>query len=126
MLLLSFLLACGDPDPDSSDTAAAIDACAPSEAQANATVFELIEEGGDPDCGAEIYAGACASCHAEDGSGTSDQTDLRMHVPTMSDVELIGVIVAGSDEMPPSGLAPFDTAQVVAWLRVSFGEGPSR
>ena len=77
---------------------------------------------GDPGCGAEIFAADCTGCHGVSGEGTDLGPALAEHVVNHTDAELLSVLVIGTDSMPPSGLTQQGYADVLAWLRQTFGE----
>ena len=77
---------------------------------------------GDPDCGAEIFSTDCTGCHGAAGEGTEQGPELAEHVVSHTDAELLAVLVIGTDTMPPSGLTQQGYADVLSWLRLTFGE----
>lgn len=78
---------------------------------------------GDPDAGAEVFSSTCAVCHGADGSGIEGSgSDLNEEVPEFSDAELENIIQNGYEEMPPQGLTDQELADVIAYLRETFGE----
>lgn len=106
MLLL--ILACTDA-PDTADSVAPD----PCEVEDNDNVLEIE---GDADCGEAIYDTLCDTCHDD------NDVDMAMWVPHHSDVELLLVIEAGTEGMPPQQLDNPSRAHVLAWLRDRYGE----
>lgn len=83
-------------------------------------------EKGDAVAGADVYGVACVSCHGPDGDlGVETNgvaaSDLNEEVPESSDAELADVIQNGEGEMAATGLDDTETADVIAYLRETFG-----
>ena len=78
---------------------------------------------GDATAGAEVFAATCgtSSCHGPDGSGSGEAVDLSEHVPHHDDAELVSFYVNGTGEMPAQGLEDQEGADVLAYLRDTFG-----
>ena len=75
---------------------------------------------GDSAAGADVFASSCAACHGDDGvSGASPARDGE--VPEKSDEELLGIILEGYDDMPAQDLTDQEAADVLAYLRDTFG-----
>ncbi len=115
------LLACG-AEGTTADTAAPGDT-APD------CVYDGSDEGESPFvldgsawCGGEVFATACAGCHGDDGSGTDLGADLSGHVPYHTDLEVLSVVINGQGEMPAQDTSPQQSADLLAWLRATFGE----
>jgi mono/diheme cytochrome c family protein len=85
-------------------------------------VNAVLDLTGDATAGADVFAGSCgaSTCHAADGSG-GDGVDLREHVPEHSDEQLVELMIHGEGEMPATGLSAQETADVLAYLRETFG-----
>ncbi len=115
LLLYALLLAC-DPIGE-TDSGMEAETCVPTGVEGNPA-----ELGGDTGCGAVWYSDHCATCHGSDGSGTDQGPELPQHVVHHSDLELILVIRGGTGEMPAQPLDAQQTADVLAWLRLTFGE----
>jgi mono/diheme cytochrome c family protein len=121
-MFLALVLACSGPD--SVDTAPGdtadpiVDACA---YDMDTDTTPLLLEG-NVDCGAMIFERDCAGCHGPTGEGTDQGPALEEHIQGHSDIELLAVVVVGAGDMPPSGLPPQGSADVLAWLRATFGE----
>lgn len=80
----------------------------------------------DPEAGADKYDLFCSSCHGADGSAGVQvdgvaARDLAVAVPTLDDDTLARVIQTGSGAMPAQQLDDDETADVIAWLRETFG-----
>lgn len=76
---------------------------------------------GDAANGATIYASTCASCHGVDGSGGAAGPSLVSYVPGASDADLTDIVDNGKGSMPDMGLSAQEVADVVAYLRETFG-----
>jgi cytochrome c551 len=77
---------------------------------------------GDAAAGADVYASTCQSCHGEDGTaGVGGASDLNVEVPEKSDDELAEIIQNGVGDMPAQNLDDTETADVIAYLRETFG-----
>jgi mono/diheme cytochrome c family protein len=76
---------------------------------------------GDAANGATIYASTCASCHGVDGVGGASGPSLVAYVPAASDADLTGIVDNGKGSMPDMGLSAQEVADVVAYLRETFG-----
>lgn len=84
--------------------------------------------GGDPSFGAEVYAGACVTCHGADGTAMVEVNgvqapDLSIVVPQLGDDTLLSVLLSGEGEMPVVGLSEAEAADCLAWLREHFAGG---
>ncbi len=80
----------------------------------------------DPAAGADKYDLFCSSCHGADGTAGVQvdgiaATDLSTVVPTLSDNTLTTVIQDGYLKMPKQDLDDDETADVIAYLRETFG-----
>ena len=51
-----------------------------------------------------------------------EAVQLLHQPPAHTDAELLLVMIAGQDDMPPQGLGPQENADVLAWMRVTFGD----
>jgi mono/diheme cytochrome c family protein len=83
--------------------------------------------GGDPVAGATVYTTYCTTCHGDDGklgapTGKTTAADLTVEVPEQSDAELETIIMDGYGVMPPQTSDPTEVADVIAYLRETFGE----
>lgn len=78
---------------------------------------------GDAAAGEAVFTqGTCGSmgCHGADGvSGTAPS--LADVVAGHSDDELINAVLDGSGTMPPNDLEDQEMADVLAWMRQTFG-----
>ena len=80
----------------------------------------------DPSAGADRYDLFCSSCHGADGAAGVQvdgvaATALSAVVPTLSDDTLTTVIQDGYLAMPAQQLDDDRTADVIAYLRETFG-----
>lgn len=103
MMLSLTLLACGDKDDSGGGEFDAILALT-----------------GNATAGATVYSQTCASCHAADGTGDTGPS-LVEHSPLHGDEELLGIILNGSGDMAPVPLEDQEAADVLAYLRATFG-----
>ena len=77
---------------------------------------------GEVASGELLYLENCADCHLEDGSGDRGPS-LIFHVPKHPDRYLVRLILDGKGDMPAfNELADQDIADVLAYLRGTFGE----
>ncbi|MCB9793578.1 MAG: cytochrome c [Alphaproteobacteria bacterium] len=94
--------------------ALALVACAPAgQAIDSGTMAQA-----DVQNGVQVYQRWCASCHGGDGLGGSAVS--MFVVDSMSDGELMDVILNGTDGMPSTPLSDADLIDLIAWLRQSF------
>lgn len=73
--------------------------------------------------GATIYSGLCgsSSCHGPSGDdGASNAGDLPAQVPSLTDEDIITVIIDGQGQMPAQSLEDQEVADVVAYCRETF------
>lgn len=79
----------------------------------------------DAEAGADHFAARCAACHGVSGHGTAAAPNLEDRVPTRDDASLLRTLIAGRGGMPSWGetLSDQEIADVLAFLRVSFGGG---
>lgn len=78
---------------------------------------------GDPDCGLEIFTADCTGCHGTTGEGTKEAgPPLADHVVNHTDAELLAVMVIGTDDMPAADLTQQGFADVLSWMRLTFGD----
>lgn len=77
---------------------------------------------GNPVAGGALFSAHCASCHSIEQGRHTIGPDLYEEVPEEDDEELWEIILAGEDEeMPPTALSGQQTADLVAYLRATFG-----
>ena len=79
-----------------------------------------VTDGGDTTAGAAIFSSICAECHGADGASGSG-ADLTVRVPALTDEEITTVVLNGQGYMPAQDLDPTQVADVVAYLRATFG-----
>lgn len=101
------------PGPADADTDADTDAGAGADVPADV----------DPAVarGAAVFRRYCAPCHGARGTGTGDGPDLRREVPASTDGEIARILRDGGRAMP---VVPIDDAQradVLAYVRATFG-----
>lgn len=73
--------------------------------------------------GATIYSGLCgsSSCHGPNGDdGASNAGDLPAQVPSLTNEDIISVIINGEGAMPAQSLDDQEVADVVAYCRETF------
>lgn len=75
---------------------------------------------GDATNGGTIYGNTCAVCHGADGSGVSGPA-LTGTVAGMSDEDVVDVMLNGKGSMPAQSLTNQEAADVLAYLRATFG-----
>ncbi|WP_138469163.1 cytochrome c [Poseidonocella sp. HB161398] len=81
--------------------------------------------------GALLFAGACSGCHDEGAAGLAGTTDLALPGPENALRAIIGGIAPPVDRtgaaMPPfaASLGDGDLAELAAYLRLRFGDGPA-
>ncbi|MEE2751028.1 MAG: cytochrome c [Myxococcota bacterium] len=108
------LVGCGDPPEDYCDPG-------PCDGETGLEETGLDEVVGDIERGAEVFAGTCAGCHGPEGSGGS-APGLMYIVKQHDDSGLTDIILEGTGNMPPQDLSNQELADVIAYLRDSFGE----
>lgn len=80
--------------------------------------------GGDPTAGATVYTSSCAACHGADGTGAvAGAADLTVRVPAMTDAEIEDNVNNGGGDMAAVPMSSDDLADLVAYLRDTFGGG---
>jgi len=88
----------------------------------NEAVDAVLALAGEVAAGEVVYLDHCAECHLEDGSGDIGPS-LIFHVPRHPDRYLVNLILVGEGNMPPfDDLADQDIADVLVYLRGTFGE----
>lgn len=109
LLALPLLLACGDKDDDTTgdggDTGSRID-----------TILAL---DGDASAGASVFSGNCAGCHGADGDSGS-APNLSAKVLSLSDSELLTIVLNGKGDMPAISLEDQEAADLLEYLRTSY------
>lgn len=93
-------------------------------AEDDPAIVAILDLTGDTTAGEAVFADTCgtSSCHDADGSGGGSGIDLREHVPHHSDYELVSFVLYGVDAMPPLDVSDQEAADVLAYLRSTFGE----
>ncbi len=71
--------------------------------------------------GAAVFRRYCAHCHGARGAGTGDGPDLRVEVPTVDDAEVLRLVRDGGRRMPAVPIDEAERADVLAYLRATFG-----
>ncbi len=76
---------------------------------------------GDAAAGATLFTNNCSFCHGADGGGGSGPSLIDL-VPTLEDADITGTITEGQGNMPAIDLDDQELADVLAYLRDTFGE----
>lgn len=76
--------------------------------------------------GQTVFTNNCgvASCHGADGNmpGTADTKRLDEEIPSLSDAQIVDVIINGEGLMPPqTALSDQQVADVLAYVQATFG-----
>lgn len=76
--------------------------------------------------GQTVFTNNCgvASCHGADGNtpGTSSTKRLSDEIPSLSDKQIVDVVINGEGTMPPqSALSDQQVADVLAYVQETFG-----
>ncbi|OGQ26031.1 MAG: hypothetical protein A2138_19050 [Deltaproteobacteria bacterium RBG_16_71_12] len=93
---------------------AALPACRPADPSRIDAVLAL---SGTASSGAAVYTRACASCHDEDGNGTSQP--MSSLVPA-EDEQGLAQVVAGGTHVPASAMTDQEAADLIAYLRQTW------
>ncbi len=94
--------------------AAAVITLAACGAPSSDRVTRVLALQGTASSGAAVYTRACASCHAADGTGTSQP--MSTLVPAEDD-EGLAQVVAGGTHVPESAMTEQEAADLMAYLR---------
>jgi mono/diheme cytochrome c family protein len=80
---------------------------------------------GDSTHGATVYADNCVECHGTDGKKEKSAV-LPDKIPANTDADVVGNILSGPWIMPNfvHKLSNQDVADVLAYLRATYGAGP--
>lgn len=109
LLALSLLVACGDKDDDTTSDGGS----------AGSRIDTILALDGDATAGAEVFSANCTGCHGVDGnSGSAPQ--LSDEVPSLSDSELLTIVLEGKDNMPAINLDDQEAADLLAHLRATY------
>jgi mono/diheme cytochrome c family protein len=77
---------------------------------------------GDAGAGETVFGRcAAAACHGADGNSGSTGAPLRDEVPGLSDERLIEIVLGGYETMAPQNLSDQEMADVLVYLRDTFG-----
>lgn len=74
---------------------------------------------GDATAGADVYVAACSGCHGADGEGGVGPA--MAGAADMTDESLEDLILNGKDEMPAIDLSEQELADLMAYVRATFG-----
>jgi len=102
MPLALLLLACGtQDDPD---------------------VLAVLDLTGDVAAGEAVFEATCgfSSCHGPTGDDGANGVKFSEHIHHHTDYELVDFVLNGTGDMPPVGISPQETADVLAWLRATY------
>jgi mono/diheme cytochrome c family protein len=114
------LSGCGDSGSDSTGGGPA----GTDDSDSSPPLPPALELDGDATAGGKIFETTCgtAQCHGPDGSGGSTNAeDLRKVVPLLTDVFIVTVMTDGYLVMPPQRLEDQQMADVLAYLRATWG-----
>ena len=67
--------------------------------------------------GGDLYVQNCVSCHGQDGEGSGSAPALAGEIDTLTDGELLDIIMDGTGSMPASGLSEDEAQTLLEWLR---------
>ena len=86
-------------------------------------ITAILDLTGDATAGADVFARTCGqgACHGADGSSGTEGVDLAEHVPEHTDYELVDFMLYGVEEMAPVEVTDQEAADVLAYLRATFG-----
>lgn len=86
-----------------------------------ARIDDILALDRDAAAGEDVYAScASSSCHGSNGDSGSGPR-LSRRVPRGSDEDLIEIVLAGEGGMPPQDLDDQEMADLLAYLRQTFG-----
>lgn len=107
-----FIPACDDGEDEDDDEGGTIEP---------ARIDAILALEGDVAAGATVF-GRCTSsaCHGTDGNSGSG-SPLSSEVPEASDRGLIDAVLGGEEGMPPQGLTDQEMADLLVYLRDTFG-----
>ena len=88
-------------------------------AKADPAVEAVLSLEGDTTAGAAVWE-TCAACHGENGEGGVGPP-MTEHAPHHPDEELVGFMIYGTGDMAPVGLEDQEMADLLAYLRATFG-----
>ena len=87
-----------------------------------ARIDAILAISGDTAAGETVYARCSAStCHGSDGDSGTTGSRLSGEVPGQSDEGLIEVVIGGYETMPAQNLSDQEMADLLAYLRATFG-----
>ena len=87
-----------------------------------ARVDAILALPGDTAAGETVFGRcAAAACHGADGNSGTTGAPLRDEVPELSDERLIQIVLGGYETMAPQNLSDQEMADVLAYLRETFG-----
>lgn len=107
---LTLVAACGD---DKDDTAQGHTGALDSDHPALALT-------GDETAGETVFSTICATCHGADGTGGSGP-NITGVTSGLSDAEIVTIIAEGKGSMPAQGLDDQEIADVLAYIRATWG-----
>lgn len=114
LIALFGLVGCGEAPEETCDPG-------PCDEETGLEETGLGEVVGDSERGADVFSGTCSGCHGYDGSGGS-APGLMYAISGNSDEELEAIILEGSGGMPAQNLSAQEVADVIAYLRETYGE----
>lgn len=78
---------------------------------------------GDADAGGTLFDDDCAICHDATGESDSVGPALKPWMQTAADADTVGIMIGGQGSMPAQDLTDQEAADVLAWLKATFGGG---
>lgn len=87
-----------------------------------ARIEAILALSGDAATGETAFARCSASsCHGADGNSGSAGAPLSDEIPELTDERVIDVVLGGYEAMPAQSLADQEMADLLAYLRETFG-----
>lgn len=87
--------------------------------KADPAIDAVLSLDGDAVAGADVWP-TCGACHGADGSGGIGPA-MDQEAADNSDTQLVDIMIYGYGDMAPVGLEDQDMADVLAYIRDTFG-----
>jgi mono/diheme cytochrome c family protein len=97
---------------------AALSACAPPR-----DVTPALALHGDATAGRAQYQIVCAACHGPEGTGIAGAPGIATTVAGLSDEAVLTTVLRGRGGMPAAHLTDAQAADILAYLRATWGGG---